>query len=65
MTVKKSTSSDKPYMSEYDKSVETRLQNLEEKFSDSSSDNIDEDRLSALEAKVNNLIERLSKKMSF
>jgi len=58
-----------PYMSEYDKSVELRLQVLESRTSVShqttSAAGVDEDRLAALEAKVDDLIDRLARKMSF
>ena len=54
-------------MSKYDVEVEGRLQKLEalahEKCSDGGE--VDGDRLAALEAKVDDLIARLSKKMSF
>jgi hypothetical protein len=61
MTTKKS--SDRPYMSEYDKTVEERLQALESKVHGHDSVD-DEDRLSALEAKLEDLLQKLYKKMS-
>ena len=63
MAIKKSASSDKPYMSEYDKTVEERLQALESKVHSHSSEN-NEDRLSVLEARFEDLLQKLYKKMS-
>lgn len=58
-----------PYMSEYDKSIEPRLKALEDQVYISSKSNgstaVDEDKLTALEAKIDDLIKRLSAKMSF
>lgn len=72
MTTKKKLSSDiedtasdkRPYMSEYDKNVEVRLQALESQLNSTHSESVDLDRLHALEKKVDGLISRLSKKMS-
>ena len=50
-------------MSEYDKTVEERLQALESKVHGHDSVD-DEDRLSALEAKLEDLLQKLYKKMS-
>ncbi len=50
-------------MSKYDVEVEARLQALEAKSGGGSSD--EGSRLDALEAKVDDLIKRLSRKMSF
>jgi hypothetical protein len=61
MTTKKS--SDRPYMSEYDKTVEERLQALESKVQGHDSE-IDEDRLSRLETRFEDLLQKLYKKMS-
>ena len=56
-----------PYMSEYDKSVELRLQALESKAHTpcNGGGSVDVDRLAALEAKVEDLMNRLARKMSF
>lgn len=52
-------------MSKYDVEVEERLQALEEKVNTpNNGENLDEDRLAAVEAKLDDLIFRLSKKMS-
>ena len=64
MPVKKQTTSDKPFMSEYDKTVEDRLQELETRVNEYTSGNLDEDRLSILEAKLDDLIQKLQKKMT-
>ena len=53
-------------MSKYDVEVEGRLQKLESAVhSHEGGGEVDGDRLAALEAKVDDLIARLSKKMSF
>ena len=53
-------------MSQYDVEVEARLKALESKaHTPCGGAGVDEDRLAALEAKVDDLIDRLSKKMSF
>ena len=54
-------------MSKYDVEVEGRLQKLEALAHEkcSGGGEVDGDRLAALEAKVDDLIARLSKKMSF
>jgi len=56
-----------PYMSEYDKSVELRLQALESQTHTpcNGGGSVDVDRLAALEAKVEDLMDRLARKMSF
>ena len=58
-----------PYMSEYDRSIEPRLKALEDLVHTSCkaevSTVVDEDKLTALEVKVDDLIKRLSAKMSF
>ena len=59
--VEENTSDKQPYMSEYDKDVEVRLQALESQIN---SENTDVDRLSVLEQRFNDLISKLSKKMS-
>jgi hypothetical protein len=67
--VRSDSTEKKPYMSEYDKNVEERLQSLESRAHTpckTGSVNItDNDALAALEAKVDDLIARLSAKMSF
>lgn len=56
-------------MSEYDKDLEIRLQALESRAhmpcKTNNTNSVDNDALVALEAKVDDLIERLTKKMSF
>jgi len=53
-------------MSKYDVEVEARLQALEEKVStQSGGGGSDQERLASLEAKLDDLISRLSKKMTF
>ena len=52
-------------MSKYDVEVEARLQALEAKSHSKCDGGIDADRLAALEAKVDDLIGRLSKQMDF
>lgn len=58
-----------PYMSEYDRSIEPRLKVLEDQVNSlckvEGSAAVDEDKLTALETKVDDLIKRLSAKMSF
>lgn len=56
-----------PYMSEYDKQVELRLQALESQAHakcDGGGSGADADRLAALEAKLEDLIVRLNKKIN-
>lgn len=58
-----------PYMSEYDRNIEPRIKALEDQAHASCktgrSTGIDEDKITALETKVDDLIKRLSAKMSF
>lgn len=64
LDTEETTSDKRPYMSEYDKNVEVRLQELESKLNSTNSENVDLDRLHAIEQKVDSLISKLSKKMS-
>lgn len=64
LDIEETTSDKRPYMSEYDKNVEVRLQELESKLNSINSESVDFDRLYALEQKVDGLISKLSKKMS-
>jgi len=63
------TSTTGAYMSQYDQEVEQRLQKLEaiahEKCEAPAAGGADGDRLAALEAKLDDLIARLGKKMTF
>jgi hypothetical protein len=52
-------------MSKYDVEVEARLKALESQAHSKCDGGGDSERIAALEAKVNDLIARLSKKMSF